>query len=480
MWLVITLVATWSIYNQYDHINRDGLLYLKQAYLFGEGSWEEGFAIYNWPLFGMLISLFHKITNFHLQFNAHVIDLALFSIATYFYLKTLQLIVQQKYIIFYAGLALLSFIPIMDDYVGMILRDHGFWAGCMAGTYFYLKYIDHDFPIKYSLLWQLSFLIAGAFRPEGLVFLIAIPLFNIFFIKNNYLKRHLFKIILNLASVLILISLYFYVVKNIMFEYDLLAYPVYRFEQFETRIDSFFKQLLSPLPIFTDHVYLNLLLQNNQFIILVSVLGSLFLMKFFQGLGILNLALMYLHFRNGSKISKKNLKILYFLIIISLCTVFIEFFHNFVLTKRYLVLSYFWILIILTPALHSLFELDSYFKNKILNFLINILIIIIIVISILNVLIDKNSYSIEIEAGEFLKQLQIDEEVTFINADRIGYYAGFPIKLFKNQLPEISDYKNWVVIYYDKKTDYIVPLDYTNFKHFKHKDHEVIFLKKRN
>jgi len=44
MWLLIMLVAIWSVVIQDGHINRDGLLYLKQAYLIAEGNWKEGWA----------------------------------------------------------------------------------------------------------------------------------------------------------------------------------------------------------------------------------------------------------------------------------------------------------------------------------------------------------------------------------------------------------------------------------------------------
>ena len=134
MWLLIMLVATWSVVIQDGHINRDGLLYLKQAYLIAEGSWKEGLALYPWPSFSVLIAIFHKISGLHLQVVAHTVDLALFGIASWFYLKTLRLIYKKKHIIFYGGIILLSFIPIMDDYVGIVLRDHGLWAGCMMGT----------------------------------------------------------------------------------------------------------------------------------------------------------------------------------------------------------------------------------------------------------------------------------------------------------------------------------------------------------
>ena len=46
MWLLIMLVAIWSVVIQDGHINRDGLLYLKQSYLMAEGTWKEGLALY--------------------------------------------------------------------------------------------------------------------------------------------------------------------------------------------------------------------------------------------------------------------------------------------------------------------------------------------------------------------------------------------------------------------------------------------------
>ena len=167
MWLLIMLIAMWSVVIQDGHINRDGLLYLKQAYLIAEGDWKDGLALYPWPFFSILIAIFHKVSGLHLQVVAHLIDLALFGIAVWFYLKTLKLIYKQKNIIFYGGIILLSFIPIMDDYVGMVLRDHGLWAGCMMGTYFYFVYLkDKAFKnnLNLSALLNLEVMCRDAWR----------------------------------------------------------------------------------------------------------------------------------------------------------------------------------------------------------------------------------------------------------------------------------------------------------------------------
>jgi hypothetical protein len=407
MWILIMSVAIWSVAVQDGHINRDGFLYLKQAYLISEGNWKEGLAVYRWPYFSILIAFFYKITDLHLQVVAHGVNLMLFGITALFYLKILKLIYLQKYIIFYGGIILLSFIPIMDDYVGMILRDHGLWAGCMAGTYFYLKYISND-KLFNNFLWQISFAFAGLFRPEAFVFLFLIPLFHLFFQKKQ--KSKWLNIQQFLHHYLVTFTcLFFILINKFILNLNLLiSDKSNRLNEFIPALMSFFKQISSPLPIFTDHQYLNLLLQNNPVMIAIIFLLSLFLIKTIKGLGVLNLILIYKYFCNPQKASRAKLSPLYFLIFINLCLVFVVFINNYVLTDRYLVLSYFWILIILTPELYLLFESKSYNKNKILNSLI----ITLIVILVLNVLIDNKHKREKKQIDEFLIKMQTDYNET--------------------------------------------------------------------
>ena len=473
MWLVIMLAAIWSVANQEGSINRDSLLYMKQAYLISEGNFKEGLAF--WPFFSLLIAFVHKITNINLQWAAHAVDLVLFGIAVYYYLKIVKMINQKKHIIFYAGLLLLSFVPILDDYVGMILRDPGFWGGCMAGTYFYFKYISQNCALKYNLLWQFSFMIAGAFRPEGLIFLVAIPLFNIFFIQNNYRKNSFFKFFLNQFIFLILACLCFFIIKTLTIGSELPIDSGGRLNEFGPRIISFFKQLSSQLPIYSDNYILNSFFQKNPVSVTITFLGSLFLMKIIKGLGILNIILMFTHFRKGSKISSEYLKPLYFLIIIGFSLVFVSFVNNFVLTDRYFIFSYFWILIILTPILHSYFESNSGNKNNFRNFLV----ILIIIISILTVIIDYKKNNIEKEAGMFLKSLQLDNEVTLIDSHRVAYYAEYSIQQILYSSSNLSDNLDWLVVYTKDKLNFLPPLGYVPFKSFEYNNKAVIFLKKQ-
>ena len=278
MWLLIILVAMWSVIIQDGHINRDGLLYLKQAYLIAEGNWKDGLVLYPWPFFSILIAIFHKLTGLHLQVVAHGVDLALFAIAAWFYLKTLKLIYKQKYIIFYGGIILLSFIPIMDDYVGMVLRDHGLWAGCMMGTYFYFKNLK-NYSLKNSISWQLGFLLSGLFRPEGFVFLLLLPLWNLTQNKSQKFKKLIQDYSLSIISAVI--GLFAILLLNV----DLMnIISSSRLSEFLNRPIQFLNQLVKPLPIQTDNEYLSNLFENYSLIITYAVLLSVLIFKWIKGL----------------------------------------------------------------------------------------------------------------------------------------------------------------------------------------------------
>ncbi|AKO64558.1 hypothetical protein VI34_06380 [Methylophilales bacterium MBRSG12] len=415
MWSVIMLVAIWSIYIQDGHINRDGLLYLKQAYLIAEGSWKEGLALYPWPFFSILIAIFHKFTNLHFQVVAHGVDLALFGIAILFYLKTLQLIYnKEKHIIFYGGVILLSFIPIMDDYVGMVLRDHGLWAGCMMGTYFYSKNLK-QYSLKNSITWQLGFLFAGLFRPEGLVFVILLPLWNLTQNKTQKLKQLVLDYSLCiLAAILALLVILF---SNI----DLMnVMSSSRLTEFLNRPILFLQQLVKPLPVQTDNEYLSNLFENYSLIITYAVLFSVLIFKWIKGLGVLHGGLFFYSLFAKKKIKNNYQKYIYFFLIVSFILVSINLFNVYVLTNRYWGFHWWWIFILITPVILIIFK-----DGKVNRFIKKILGIT-IAFFILNCLIDKNE-SLEQEVADYLKENAL-QQVDFQEHQRIKYYVNYSIQ----------------------------------------------------
>ena len=411
MWLLIMLVAIWSVVIQDGHINRDGLLYLKQAYIMAEGSWKEGLALYPWPFFSILIAIFHKVSGLHLQVVAHAVDLALFGIAAWFYLKTLKFIYRQKHIIFYGGIILLSFIPIMDDYVSMVLRDHGLWAGCMMGTYFYFKNIKER-SLKNSLMWQLGFLFAGLFRPEGLVFLILLPLWNLLQKQQQRIMQFAqdFGLIIMLG-ILTLISI-------LIFGFDVLSFlSVSRLTEFTQRAMQLLMQLSQPLPLKSSNYWLSKLLEDYSLLITYSVLMAILLFKWIKGLSLLHGGLLFYHFIKAE--NKNYREHLYLFLIISFILVGVNLFNVYVLTNRYWGFHWWWVFVLITPQLLNLIE------SKKSHLLIKFGLGIIIVLSMLNVLIDQSD-NLEQEIAEYIRQNQL-ANIEYLDSDRIGYYVNYDI-----------------------------------------------------
>ena len=449
MWLVIMLAALWSIYIQDGQINRDGLLYLKQAYLIAEGSWQEGLALYPWPFFSILIAIFHKLTGLHLQVVAHAIDLALFGIAAWFYLKTLKFIYKQKHIIFYGGIILLSFTPIMDNYVGMVLRDHGLWAGCMMGTYFYFVHLKEN-TLKNNLLWQLSFAFAGLFRPEGFVFLVLIPTLHVFLLSNQQSKWLNIKQFIQYYLVIFGYVLYVLINKVMMYSEEIISDQSSRLGEFIPRLLSFLKQITSPLPITSDHPYLTDLLMNYPLTITFGLLLAILIVKWLKGIGLLigGLLLYGVNKRLQNDLNATIKANLYFFIGISFALVAMNIFNVFVLTNRYWGYHWFWLFIFVTPFLPDFFDSKD---SSIITYL-KPLVVIFIAVSILSSLIDSHKSNIESDAAQYFKNLGSIDSIKLIGAERVGYYTGLTIKeLIEALNPELQNAQ--FVIYQGNQSD---------------------------
>lgn len=411
MWLLIILVASLSIYIQDGYINRDGLLYLKQAYLFAEGSWKAGLALYPWPFFSILIAVFHKLTNLHLQVIAHGVDLALFGISTLFYLKTLKLIYnKEKKIIFYGGIVLLSFIPIMDDYIGMVLRDHGLWAGCMMGTYFYFKNIKENSMI-YSIAWQFGFLFGGLFRPEGLIFLILLPLWNFTQNKSLKFKRLIHDYSLNIMILILGLLVIF------LSNFDLISLiNSSRLTEFFKLPIQFFSQLIRPLPFQTEDIFLAKLLEDYSLVITYSVLLTILIFKWIKGLGLFHGSLFIFSFYAKMGPVNNFKKHIYLFLVVSFILVSINLFNVYVLTNRYWGVHWWWMFLLLTSTLVYFFEGKNIDKR--LKYFISAFILLLIA----NVFFDKTE-NLEKEIARYISNKNISMDVNFKNNERIAYYV---------------------------------------------------------
>jgi hypothetical protein len=254
--LILALLAGYIIWSQQGEINRDGVLYLTQAQFLVEGNVTKAMKIYHWPLFPILIAKLHLSSGLTIQYAAHVINVGLFLLAAFFYLKSITFISNKKLSPLFGLVILLTSIPVVDDYLSMVLRDQGMWAGFMMAVYGYLRWINTSRWL-WALLWQAGFLFGALFRPECLIFNIFLPLTHqLFIVKSERIKAFIQSVSIPLVGLLLLPILWF--MSNI----DLTSINFTRLNEIITRPRRFLNIMLQPLAIETQNVYLKVLIAD--------------------------------------------------------------------------------------------------------------------------------------------------------------------------------------------------------------------------
>lgn len=61
--IMLAMLLTIQIqYIQHGWINPDSVLYFESARLFANGEWQQGFSVFKWPLYALLIAFIHNVT----------------------------------------------------------------------------------------------------------------------------------------------------------------------------------------------------------------------------------------------------------------------------------------------------------------------------------------------------------------------------------------------------------------------------------
>lgn len=206
IWLLTAisgLIAWRVMYIQHGWINNDSTLYFEIARLFSIGEWRQGWDLFKWPFYPLLIALIHKITGMNLHLSAQVLAVIFFCITAYSLSKLIQLAGGDKLTIISGNLLLFSSTYITGDVFGMLLRDQGFWAFFLTSLVFFIRY-NRTYLTSDAIFWQLSVITATLFRVEGIVYAFFLP-FMLFLQPfkwqinfNHFIKANLLHLILML------------------------------------------------------------------------------------------------------------------------------------------------------------------------------------------------------------------------------------------------------------------------------------------
>ena len=185
--LVSLVLSVFAFYSD-DLINSDGIMYLQMAQAFLDGGFSATQQIYDWPFFSILVAGFHSVSSLSLGLSAVIINSGLFVLLTDALLLISSKLVSSRIQLITAAILILSFFPI-NEYRDFIVRDLGYWAFCSVALYQFIKFIEQP-KLGTATYWQVAISLAILFRVEGIVILIALPLYSFFIYKPFDAIKH--------------------------------------------------------------------------------------------------------------------------------------------------------------------------------------------------------------------------------------------------------------------------------------------------
>ena len=165
-------LSAWLIWND-GVINRDGVLYLRAAEAFANGSWQEAMRLYKWPLYSWLIAAIHQLSGLDLEAAAYMLNTAFFAVLVYAFVRLVEVISIKPGLGPWAALTILL-LPSLNDYRSYIVRDAGYWACYLLALLFFCQYL-RDPKWRYAIAWGGTILVASLFRIEGVVLMALLP-----------------------------------------------------------------------------------------------------------------------------------------------------------------------------------------------------------------------------------------------------------------------------------------------------------------
>ena len=413
----------------YNQINRDGILYLTQASYFLNDKYSEAAKIYNWPFYSFLIALLSKLTNLPLIISSYFINIFSSIILFFYYLKTLTLLSENKSIIFFGSFVFFCSIPVMDNYLTMIIRDHGMWAMFFMSVYYFLCW-QKNFDFKFILISQLAIVAGFLFKPELILYIFVISFFyllNLIFTKEDKNKQKIITQLLFLPFLIIFFCLLWF------FSFDELSGD-YIFSKIFDLVKKpllFFENLNSPIKIADDDRYLLGLAEDYILSFKIIFFSYIALSKWIFGFSIFNLYFAFISLKRKILIKKNYVYILTLFFLTSFLVTFFHLLATNILSSRFLIPN--WLICYLFSALGLQYLWNEnkdkvYLKLKVFKlFLISFFII-----SQIIIIMEKSGNNFGNSVSEWIIDQEISTEKIYFNDRRLAYYSGiFPYEFSK-------------------------------------------------
>lgn len=468
--VILAMLLTIQIqYIQHGWINPDSVLYFESARLFADGEWQQGFEVFKWPLYALLIAFTHTVTTLDIQTSAQLLSVIFFGITTASFMKIIEFGGGGKKAMLAGGLILFSSSYLVGDILEMLMRDQGFWAFFLTSLVFFIRfYKTHHY--QDAFFWQVSAIIATLFRIEGITYLIALPLILLFnhqpsfaisirnFIKCNFI---------NIISIIIILIAVF-ILKVIPVDNLGRLNEVFTINFYAKLTNKLFSQsAIMGTDVLGSYL--------DEFAVQGILLTFIYVMiaKTISATGLVNVGLAAFSLRYKKHLLNNEvsfiLKAVAMIAVINMALIITK---VFVLSGRYvLALS----LILMIFASFYLAELFKYLltpskTEKKMKWLVIALIVFMLLSLVKNILPKRDGYNYMQDAVIWLNETNESKKPVFYDDSRARYYAGAPF------IGTWSD--NWLLVKTAIENKSIIQYEFLTISYsYKHPEREQFILK---
>lgn len=332
-----------------DLINRDGVMYMEMAQAYLHGGLGAMAQIYDWPFFSLLVAGFSKTLALPVEVTASIINSVLFVIYTDALLLISRFILPNQRQVIIAALLILSFYSV-NEYRDYIIRDIGYWAFTSLAFYQLLRFLN-DTKLQSALLWQVFGVIALLFRIEGLVLLLALPLYTLVAQPLKTGTKQLLQLNCLLIPMTLIISFTAFSISGWVDAFDKLSsYQIYlNTEALQLKLDERLtileQKVLSPFSA------------EYSGLILLSGLFAMLVFKLLEGLSLgylLLLGLAWWQMRKDAKSLHRGLIVWFVIVNILILMVFV--FKQYFVVSRYCIMAVTGLFLLILPVLTNFIE----------------------------------------------------------------------------------------------------------------------------
>lgn len=430
IWLLTAIAGliAWRImYIQHGWINDDSTLYFEIAKRFSVGKWREGWELFQWPFYPLLIAIIHKTTSINLHLSAQILAVLFYCFTAFSLSKLIQLAGGDKLVILCGNLLLFSSTYITGDVFAMLLRDQGFWAFFLTSIVFFIRYI-RDYRIQDAVFWQVCIIIATLFRVEGATYAFFLP----FILLTQPLSwgvniKHVIKANLIHLALLTIIIVAIFAVNTIN------ASHLGRLNEITSLFSnnnstSFNSAFIEKSDVYASEVLGSFLGDYAPFGLLITLL-SIVAIKCFKVAGSLSSLLILAGRKRLFTLPAPDAqKVLLATATIAILNANFIIFRSFVLSSRYVIAFGFLVIIFVAFYLASVIRAwqNKQTNTKLQSFLLIISVALISAGLIKNLANKREDYNYEQHAIAWAKQNTNTTDLIYYDNARLRYYANAP------------------------------------------------------